>query len=209
MDWVTIRRPDWLEINWKGRHSYGYNQEWYTDEWQRIAGCGPTTATQVMSYVAFRDGLLDANRASDGNEALERMRHMWTYVTPRIGGGLYKTGWFEKGLNDFATEKGFSYRAKTLNVSPFGGKARPTTDEAAAFIRTGIEGDSPVGFLNRHRGKEAELSTWHWVPIVGIRCNAEDVKCRVLDEEIEREFSLANWLRDTALGGGFVYLEKV
>ena len=28
-------------------------------EWQRLSGCGPTSASQVLSYLPFRDGLLD------------------------------------------------------------------------------------------------------------------------------------------------------
>ena len=59
MNDVSIKHPEWLYIDVDGKTSYGYDQEWFTDEWQRLSGCGPTSASQVLSYSLFRDGLLD------------------------------------------------------------------------------------------------------------------------------------------------------
>ena len=53
-----LEHPEWLQVKKDGNFSYGYDQEWYTDAWKRLAGCGPTTATQVISYALFRDGHL-------------------------------------------------------------------------------------------------------------------------------------------------------
>lgn len=208
MSSVIIKKPDWLYVaKPEGGISYGYNQEWYRDEWQRLAGCGPTTATQVMTYIGYRDGLLDTADSADFNSAVRRMETIWPYVKPHKGGGLYKTRWFEAGLERFLADKSLDYDVHMLRIYPFSFN-RPKIARAAEFIRTGISSDCPVGFLNRHRGKEQELSTWHWVPIVGIREDGGDVRCLVFDEEIERWFSLTQWLRDTTLGGGFVYVTK-
>ena len=65
---------------------------------QRLSGCGPTSASQVLSYSLFRDGLLDLETISDQTLALERMNLVWKYVKPRFGGGVYKTQWMERGL---------------------------------------------------------------------------------------------------------------
>lgn len=90
MESLTLKHLEWLQVKKDGRFSYGYNQEWYCDDWQRLSGCGPTTATQVISYVQFRDGLLDSAASADGEAALERMEEVFQYVRPRFGGGLYK-----------------------------------------------------------------------------------------------------------------------
>ena len=73
MNDVSIKHPEWLYIDVDGKTSYGYDQEWFTDEWQRLSGCGPTSASQVLSYSLFRDGLLDLETTSDQTLALERM----------------------------------------------------------------------------------------------------------------------------------------
>lgn len=207
MESLSIRHPEWLQVLKDGRHSFGYNQEWYHDEWQRVSGCGPTTATQVISYVEFRDGYLNTADSSDGEAALKRMETLWHYVRPRIGGGLYKTHWLENGLTDYIKEQNMPYEVKMISIYPFS-MCRPSLQQVKEFIRRGLSEDSPVAFLNRHRGHEEALSTWHWVPIIKIADTADDVLCTVYDEEEERTFSLAKWLRDTMLGGGFAYVHK-
>lgn len=85
-----IEHPEWLQVKKDGNFSYGYDQEWYEDAWKRLAGCGPTTATQVISYVLFRDGHLPLETVADGDQALVRMNQVWEYVRPRYGGGSIK-----------------------------------------------------------------------------------------------------------------------
>jgi len=204
---ITVKHPEWLHINYDGRHSFGYNQEWYNSDWQKLSGCGPTTATQVLSYVSFRDGYLDAKSSQDAKKAVARMEHVWEYVTPRFGGGLYKTNWFANGMQRFAENEGLPYESKMLNISPFA-PLRPSLEEVTDFISSGLCEDSPVGFLNRHRGTENELYTWHWVPILSIHKLANDTRCLVYDDEQERHFSLRAWLKNSLLGGGFAYVSK-
>lgn len=204
MESLTLKHLEWLQVKKDGRFSYGYNQEWYRDDWQRLSGCGPTTATQVISYVQFRDGLLDSAASADGEAALERMEEVFQYVRPRFGGGLYKTQWFHEGLNDYCEKKELPYTVKRMGVYPFA-VCRQPLQQVMNFIKQGLGSDSPVAFLNRHRGHEQGLSTWHWVPIVKLMENNDDVRCVVYDEEIECIFSLKKWLQDTMLGGGFAY----
>ena len=78
-----LEHPEWLQVKMKGNFSFGYDQEWYEDAWKRLAGCGPTTATQVISYVLFRDGHLSLTNYADGEQALKRMNQVWEYVRPR------------------------------------------------------------------------------------------------------------------------------
>lgn len=207
MEKVTIARPEWLDIFFDGKISHGYDQEWYQDEWQRLAGCGPTTATTLLSYVGIRDGRIDKTTISDKEDALERMNEVWNYVKPRFGGGVYKTQWMESGLRRYVEDYHLDYDVHMLNVSPFA-PCRPGEEDAATFIRKAMKEDVPVAFLNRHKGHELALWTWHWVPIIGIFETEREVRCQILDEGERRDFSLTNWLKDTILGGGFAYISK-
>ena len=65
MNDVSVKHPEWLDIDVNGTISHGYDQEWFDDEWQRLSGCGPTSATQVLSYSEFRDGLLDVSTTAN------------------------------------------------------------------------------------------------------------------------------------------------
>ena len=44
-EYLTLTGPD-------GTRYRGGDQEWYHDLWQRRAGCGPTTAAALLSYLA-------------------------------------------------------------------------------------------------------------------------------------------------------------
>lgn len=33
MESLSIKHPEWLQVRKDGRYSYGYNQEWYHDDW--------------------------------------------------------------------------------------------------------------------------------------------------------------------------------
>ena len=150
MNDVSIKHPEWLYIDVNGETSHGYDQEWFADEWQRLSGCGPTSASQVLSYSLFRDGLLDLETTSDQTLALERMNLVWKYVKPRFGGGVYKTQWMERGLTRLLEDKGLSYDVHMLNVSPFCA-SRVEVETAAQFIHDALAQDVPVAFLIRQR----------------------------------------------------------
>lgn len=202
-----IKHPEWLHVKKDGYFSYGYNQEWYTDPWKQLAGCGPTTGTQVISYMEFKEGILDITSSQDGTAALERMETVWNYVTPRYGGGLYKTRWQMDGLKRYLEERNLPYDVKMMAIYPLRANEH-SLEEVTSFLREGLESDSPIAFLNRHRGTEEGLSTWHWVPIIKMEVSKDDVRCTVFDESIERTFSVKRWLEQNVLGGGFVYIKR-
>ena len=207
MNDVSIKHPEWLDIDVNGDISHGYDQEWFDDEWQRLSGCGPTSAAQVLSYSEFRDGLLDVSTTANHALALERMNVVWNYVKPRFGGGVYKTQWMERGLSRLFDDKNLPYEVHMLNVSPFSA-SRVEVEAAAQFIHDALSQDVPVAFLNRHKGKEPALYTWHWVPIYKMFMDGDDIRCGIFDEGEIRDFSLVHWLKDTILGGGFCYITK-
>ena len=44
---TEIHHPEWLTLDVGGQTVLGYNQEWYPQERQRLAGCGPTVAAMM------------------------------------------------------------------------------------------------------------------------------------------------------------------
>ncbi len=202
---VSIQHPEWLQPIREGRVSYGYNQEWFESSWKQLAGCGPTTATQLIAYSDMRSGRESVESLRTSEQALALMDKVWPYVTPRPGGGLYKTTWFKVGVERYLAEHGLSDEVEMLRVYPFFA-GRPSLKTTADFITKGLLGDSPVAFLNRHRGGEVGLETWHWVPLISLEQVEGDYIGTVYDEEIAKQFSLKNWLQRSTLGGGFLYL---
>ena len=49
----SLTHPERLTITGPQGETYqGGDQEWYRDLWQRRAGCGPTTAAALLSYLS-------------------------------------------------------------------------------------------------------------------------------------------------------------
>ncbi|HAF85922.1 MAG TPA: hypothetical protein DCG32_06070, partial [Sphaerochaeta sp.] len=79
----TIHNPENLYIHDKGGgFVYGSDQEWYPTLWQRRAGCGPTTASNLMLYFQQKQN----PRLLEKEEALLMMQELWRLVTPGIMG---------------------------------------------------------------------------------------------------------------------------
>ena len=113
----------------------------------------------------------------------------------------------ERGLSRLFNDKNLAYEVHMLNVSPFSA-SRVEVEAAAQFIHDALSQDVPVAFLNRHKGKEPALYTWHWVPLYKMFMDGDDIRCGIFDEGEIRDFSLVHWLQDTILGGGFCYITK-
>lgn len=201
---IELLNADFLQITLDdNKLSYGYNQEWYQDKWQRLAGCGPTTGTQMLSYVLQRDKLIDGKITQA--TALTMMEEFWHYATPGKG-GLFRTSWLKRGLNQYFADKKLPYEADLIRILPFK-ILRPKLTKIGATIVDALANNAPIGFLNRQSGKEKNIDTWHWMIVVGIEILEDDYIITVYDESIIKEFSLKKWLSSSMLGGGFVYLK--
>lgn len=204
---LTLRHLEWLQVKTENEKiSLGYNQEWFGTDWQRLAGCGPTTATQIINYISCRDGYVEALQLRNKHCVMQTMEQVFPYVKPRRA-GLYKTRWMKEGLEKYVQDRNWNYEVKMLRIYPFA-IMRPSEKDVAKFILDGILSDCPIAFLNRHKGHEEGLDTWHWVPIIAIEERDGKYFAFVYDDEQMKEFSINDWLKDSVLGGGFVYLEN-
>lgn len=201
---VSIKNPEYLEIidEFTDEKFHGCNQEWYKKHWQRMAGCGPTVASNILLYSKKNIGISKA-------ESLSVMEEMWKHVTPTMK-GVNSTNIFYNGLVSFADSKGSNLIYDAVDV-PKKKEVRPSIDRIINFIKSSLEKDIPLAFLNLCNGEEKCLDKWHWVTLISLEYN-EDLSCvsiEILDESIKKIIDLLLWNNTTTLGGGFVSFSLV
>jgi hypothetical protein len=195
----AIQRPEIYEIldSKTNKIVYGCDQEWYTTKWQRVSGCGPTVATNMVLYILKK-------QYSSRNEYVELMRDVRKYVTPTIG-GVNRTSIFYRGLARCFSNNNYPMEYRYLNVPK---KAhRPSFDQIIEFINYALIHDSPVAFLNLHNGKVVNLESWHWTLIIESFLDKENnhTIVTILDNGEKKTIDLKQWYDNTANDGGFVY----
>ncbi|HWR24391.1 MAG TPA: hypothetical protein VN366_13015 [Feifaniaceae bacterium] len=192
-------REELLQIKSPGAVYHGCDQRWYQKAWQRMSGCGPTTASSLFLYSQR------ANRGMpqpDKAECLRLMEEMWDYITPTWQ-GVHTTGVFSEGAKRFADMRGLQADTAALDV-PGKPDARPTPDTVIGFLQDAFGNDLPVAFLNHNNGAEKALDSHHWVAVVSLsHVPGGAAEISFLDEGIIKRIDIGNWLRTTTGGGGF------
>lgn len=196
---VTLSHPEWITLSIDGKPHYGYDQEWYPERWQKLAGCGPTTASVMMAYMEAR---VNGRVITTQGQAEEKMLALWPYATPRMH-GLYKTRWLREGVAQYLADHDLPGRAEMISVAPLR-PFRPSLSALVSFIEEGLAADCPVGFLNLHNGGIERLYSWHWMPLAALGGEGSAVTATVFDEGKKIEFPLGEWLKKSKFGGGFV-----
>ena len=192
----------------QGESFRGGDQAWYRDDWQRRAGCGPTTAALCLSYLGRTSPILQAlapQLPQTVETFLSYMEEVWQFVTPTQR-GLDSLERFGVGCQAFAQSRGCPLSWSSLAVPGLTEDHRPTQAQCAAFLKHSLERDTPVGFLNFSNGAVEELDSWHWVPLIWLEEMGDTLTCGILDAGREFSIDLSLWLRTTRLGGGFVTL---
>ncbi len=197
---AEIRNPGGLDIVEAGRVYHGADQDWFGTAWRRQAGCGPTTAANLLRYLGERAGLtLPAAGAPEMRRLMDRA---WGYVTPGLM-GLNTTEAFREGMDRFLRETGSPLRCRVLDV-PARREERPSRQAVYEFLKEAFEADSPVAFLNLDRGALTNLESWHWVSLIGAEAGPESLLAACCDNGQLRTLDLGLWLQTTARRGGFV-----
>lgn len=188
---ASLSQPERLDIlGPEGAVTRGAEQEWYPDRWQRLAGCGPTSASVIFAYVSRTHPELSPLCPEDvtGREAFTAlMGRVWEYVTP-VFHGLNKPELMVEGMAAYARSVGVELSPALFPV-PAARTKRLPYEQAAAFVTASLERDCPVAFLNLHNGLEKRLDWWHWVTIVAL--DGDNVS--ILDSGEELEINLRLW----------------
>ena len=184
----------------------GSDQDWYETEGQRLRGCGPSAAANILYYI-YRKRNPNCC-AKDKASLLIQMEEAWKYITPRTN-GIISTSIFQKKVEAYAAAHDETFQYFTLDV-PESREHRPKVIEVIHFLEKGLALDVPIAFLNLHNGKESRLERWHWVTVVSLEHgpNEEDAKAIICDEGLCKEIDISLWLNTSALGGGFIYFTE-
>ncbi|MHC1760459.1 MAG: hypothetical protein AB9917_13305 [Negativicutes bacterium] len=204
----SISNPDLFKvIDVRARKTYyGCNQEWYTTEWQRRSGCGPSVASNIILYLSnaqAKPGFI--KNCSSKEKCVVVMQEMWDSVTPTLA-GIPTTRMLYEAVIDYTKAHGLTVEYHVFDV-PDKVLLRPSLPEAITFIEAALAKDVPVAFLNLCNGDEKKLSSWHWVTIIALDYaeGGADAFVTILDEGMIAKINLALWYNTTTMGGGFVY----
>lgn len=146
---------------------YGGNQEWFHGDFQRFAGCGSVTGSNIAAIYAttrkdFRK-LYEPDSGKDENsqeQYLKLMETMYQYMKPGFM-GYPLIGRFAKDFKRYAADRGITLGSEQLFLPK-------KKDEALNFILPALKEDHPVAFLIlKHPAYELREDNWHWVTITG------------------------------------------
>jgi len=200
MDRTSIKNIGLFKVRDLGEGCYGCTQKWYGAFWKRMAGCGPTTFANVMSYYDG-SGHPDAAPMAKG-DYLRLMNDIWKFVTPGLG-GISTTGALIRGISAYTECKKLALSTDELTI-PALPDERPSPGNVAAFLIRALSRDLPVAFLSLDKGKEEPLDTWHWVTLVAVERDGSSLFADILDDCRLLRADLRNWYDTTSRGGGFV-----
>ena len=186
-----------------GQVSWGANQEWYGDLWQRKAGCGPTAAASLLFYQKQNQRLMHRQPLlSSRQNLLDQMNELWNYITPGHG-GVNRVSMFTEGLEKYRAEVKENFKVQALEVAEDPAQ-RPQWTTVSQFLEEALKRDEPAAFLNLCAGEEKRIDDWHWVMISAL--DPQTGVVTFFDESQIKEADLSLWLRTTTKRGGFVTL---
>ena len=201
---VGIKKPAMLEVKSSSGATYmGGSQMWYRQTWNRQSGCGPTTASGLVWYLArARSEFSFLCSAGHGGRTdfEELMNIMFGFITPTTR-GVNTTAIFTEGLECYSRFRGLPLVTRTLEIPP-AICSRPSKQELSDFLVAAFEADLPVAFLNLSNGTLKNLDNWHWVLLISL--DTDTMMATMCDQGRTKEIALGEWLKSTVLGGGFV-----
>lgn len=203
----TLRNLKLLEIQTRHGVSTGGSQEWYPEGWQRMSGCGPTAASNLIWYLTRSRpelGRLCDIGGGDKANFVKIMSEMFTFITPGAL-GVNTSMIFTSGALKYGESHGVTLTSHVLEV-PKLSITRPALEKAREFILSALRSDCPIAFLNLSNGNQHRLDGWHWVTIIAI--NSETMSVSISDQGRILNIDFAAWLKTSLLGGALVYLNS-
>ncbi len=206
---ISISRPDLLTIadEKTDRSFFGGIQDWYSTEWSRRAGCGPTCAANLLAYLAFsRPEFRPLYRYEKMNlsDFAQHMEEVYRFVTPG-NMGLNRVEMFSDGVAGFAGSRGILLHPHAFRVLGNMAKDRPDVSALMEFVRAGLASDCPVGFLNLTKGRVKNLQSWHWVTVTAADMENNSIIVSASDEGRQISLDLRLWYLTTRMSGGLAY----
>ena len=196
---ISQQQLDKITFHFDGEIFYGVLQWWYPLFWQRLAGCGPACATNLLACIDPNTKLVTKQ------DCILAMRAMWKHVTPGLR-GLNKVENFAKGCDSFFAEHKMPYKSNYVKINP---NTPDHFDKMIEFLKTSFSNDQPVAFLNLSNGDIKQLERWHWVTIVGMEQVGDDYIATVFDSDFKFEMSLKTWFNTATNPAGFSAISQM
>ncbi|RCX08177.1 RHS repeat-associated protein [Anaerobacterium chartisolvens] len=196
---TRLTNKDFLKIVDGSITYYGGDQDWFKRYTQNFGGCGPTSAANILAYMAMTDPEIAKLYGYDTKNITKAdfakfMEQVYKYVTPltvpissnmsdkkgsQVGIpslGITSLSDFTRGVEKFAQSKEISLKSNWSSE-------KPTFNNAVSYIREGLGKDKPVALLNMFNPvdmqwtdpstNKTKTTTYeqHWVTITGITEN--------------------------------------
>ena len=175
----------------------GLNQEWFKTKWNRMSGCGPTIATQLILVLLGRTQL-ELIQAKDAMELVRK------FVKPTFG-GIYNTKLLVDGMYKYLDNQNLQANIVAMDVL-IEQRSAIQWSSIVEFIQSGLQQQVPVAFLNLSNGNQKQLESWHWTLITNMETSKQATTVTILDNTKWLEIDLYQWYQSTTKNGGFVYL---
>ena len=145
--------------------SYGGNQEWFSDAWMKIGGCGAVTACDLCICLAKYKEMESLCPFDPDAISLEKYlefgMQMKKYLSPRMT-GIHKTSIYVDGFNEYLKDVG----VHTLGLENISGDEDLAT--AVELVKDQIDRGFPIPYLMLlHTDKRLDDYMWHWFLLNG------------------------------------------
>ena len=198
-----IKKIDYFNIE----GTPGGNQEWFSDFWMHLGGCGALAACDLCICLALNHGMTSCLPFPSGD--LSRKNYevfgmiMEPYIKPRMG-GVTELSFFTEGCGAYLERHGFDVTFSTIS-------GEEDYDKAVSFVKDHMENNLPIAYLNlSHKDKEFKDLWWHWFSVTGYRETKEGMKLifHTYGEENEVDFRRL-WNTEMTPKGGMVAVSEI
>lgn len=200
MEKYCIKNPTFLNIidkNTKNGISYGLTQEWYSDDYQVLAGCGATVATSILIYYEQQENF----KFLKVEDVLPKMEEFWKFLPPIKGKGVNSTELFYNGVLKYFKDKGIEIKYSFIDVNI---NNKVSLEKIIEYLKKEIRNDRPLAFLNLCNGEEQNLDKWHWVTAYEILEEEGAYFLNIFDDREIKKINLSLWYNTITNNGGFV-----
>ena len=186
--------------------SLGGQQEWFSEYWMKIGGCGAVTACDVSIFLA-RNWDLPAACPFDPwdftkEDYLAFGERMRKYLSPRST-GIDRTEIYVDGFREYLSDAG---------VTGIGFREVSGTEDAETAVREvreQIDRGLPIPYLMlMHRDKALDDYMWHWFLLEGYDDTEDAFLVKVVSYGEGKWMDLRHlWRTGRRRKGGFVLLQ--
>lgn len=193
-------------VDHSGLEYFGCDQNWFASEWQKMSGCGPSTAATLLLYLQKTGRIELPVRVNEQKDCMLLMDAVWSHVTPTPD-GIYLIEQFCAGIQSFAASHDLVLQCHSLGI-PDKNTSQPPLQDIVEFISTGLELDCPIAFLNLSSGSVSNLEEWHWVTVVALETDTEQDRTwiTIFDGDKSDKIDFQQWYLTNTDGGALIYL---